>query len=301
MRDEAGSTKYALRASPTVKAEGLSVLRNRNLPIKGLLTWISQSGINFDDYEYSFERHVDSDVAAIFVVTDLRILGEAIEGGLLQLNRGLHNSDDAVRFEYDFNGWRFSRTSATAPRFLQHAIACLRVPDRTRQVAVEREMGLGFSHDHLKGYFEAVNVVGSGVIFIDYNRQLLRTADLLGAGSAFLEGSAGEGAIVGHSGCVGIARGVARVVAEHEVAQTTLAPTEVLVCRFTSPDFLPLIIQAAAVVTDVGGVLSHAAIVCRELAKPCVIGTRVATVTIHDGDDVEVDGTSGVVRFLTAK
>ncbi|RKH69789.1 phosphoenolpyruvate synthase [Corallococcus aberystwythensis] len=71
---------------------------------------------------------------------------------------------------------------------------------------------------------------------------------------------------------------------------------EILVARMTSPDWVPTLRRAAAVVTDSGGMTCHAAIVSRELRKPCVVGTRTATKVLHDGEEITVDGASGTVR-----
>ncbi len=73
---------------------------------------------------------------------------------------------------------------------------------------------------------------------------------------------------------------------------------QVLVASATRPDFVPIMKVAAAVVTDEGGMLSHAAIVSRELGIPCVVGTKKATMNLKDGDFVEVDADRGVVRIL---
>lgn len=69
----------------------------------------------------------------------------------------------------------------------------------------------------------------------------------------------------------------------------------VLVAVMTSPDFVPAMKRASAIVTDEGGMTSHAAIVSRELGVPCVTGTKKATALVKDGDLVTVDGTSGFV------
>ena len=66
----------------------------------------------------------------------------------------------------------------------------------------------------------------------------------------------------------------------------------------TRPLFLPLIIKSSAFITDAGGTLSHAAITARELRKPCIVGTKIATRVLKDGDLVEVDANEGVVRIL---
>lgn len=288
---------YALRANP--RQSGLPVLRNRKLPVAALVAWLQSTGIKGDDYEFSFEPHIDPERAAIFVVTDSRVVGEAIEGGILQLNKGLHTEGDGLQFEYDFGQWRYSRPSESIGDFLQKAMSSLRVDDPSKRNLVEHEMGLGFAGPYLKGYFEAIWSADSGIIFIDYNRQLIRTAERLRLPltDAALTSEAAR-TVRGQSGCVGRVRGRARVVSDEEPGNATIADGEILVCRFTSPDFVPLMMKAAGVVTDIGGVLSHAAIVCRELHKPCIVGTKSATQDIRSGDMVEVDGDTAVVRVL---
>ncbi len=69
----------------------------------------------------------------------------------------------------------------------------------------------------------------------------------------------------------------------------------VLVTTMTSPDFVPAMKRAAAIITDKGGQTSHAAIVSRELGVPCVVGTKIATKMLKDGDQVVVDGSEGKV------
>ena len=71
---------------------------------------------------------------------------------------------------------------------------------------------------------------------------------------------------------------------------------EVLVSPMTLPQYLPAMNKACAIVTDEGGITCHAAIVARELGKPCVIGTKHATKVLQDGDRVEVDSEKGTVR-----
>src|SRR3989338_513242 len=75
-------------------------------------------------------------------------------------------------------------------------------------------------------------------------------------------------------------------------------PGEVLVTGMTRPEDFPLMEKAAAFVTDAGGMLSHAAIVARELKKPCIVGTKYATRVLKDGDSVEVDANKGTVRKI---
>lgn len=64
------------------------------------------------------------------------------------------------------------------------------------------------------------------------------------------------------------------------------------------PDFISAMKKAVAFVTDEGGITCHAAIIAREMKKPCVIGTKVATLVFQDGDEVEVDADNGIVTIL---
>jgi pyruvate,water dikinase len=92
----------------------------------------------------------------------------------------------------------------------------------------------------------------------------------------------------------GVATGPVRVLATPAEGRD-LRAGEVLVAPMTSPDWVPTIRRAAAVVTDGGGMTCHAAIVSRELGVPCVVGTRTATTALRDGQVVTVDGSEGTV------
>lgn len=96
----------------------------------------------------------------------------------------------------------------------------------------------------------------------------------------------------------GAVRGPAKVL--HSLAEAgKLQPGDVLVAEATVPPWTPLFATAAAVVTDVGGVLSHGAIVAREYCIPAVVGVGMATAVIHDGQLIEVDGDAGIVRIIS--
>jgi pyruvate,water dikinase len=98
----------------------------------------------------------------------------------------------------------------------------------------------------------------------------------------------------GVSGAPGTYTGTARVVRSLAEAMD-LEEGEVMVCEMTLPPWVPLFSVAGAVVSDVGGVLSHCAIVAREFELPAVVGSQVGTVVIQSGQTVTVDGTKGVV------
>ena len=98
----------------------------------------------------------------------------------------------------------------------------------------------------------------------------------------------------GLGGAPGSASGAARVLVSLADA-ASLNDGDVLVTHMTSPDWLPLLRRAGAIVTDSGGMTCHAAIVSRELGIPCVVGTGEATSKLRDGEIVTVDATRGIV------
>ena len=91
--------------------------------------------------------------------------------------------------------------------------------------------------------------------------------------------------------------GTARLILD-PAGDESLEPGEVLVCRTTDPSWASLMMLASALVIDIGGAMSHGAIVARELGIPCVIGTRDGTAAIRTGDLLRVDGEKGEVVVL---
>jgi phosphohistidine swiveling domain-containing protein len=113
-----------------------------------------------------------------------------------------------------------------------------------------------------------------------------------------LENNVSEtGEIRGQSAYPGKVSGIVRIVHVPE-EMGKVSEGDVLVSQATSPDLLPAIRKAAALVTNTGGLICNAAITARELKIPCIVGTRNATATLKDGDFVEVDANIGVVRKL---
>jgi len=92
----------------------------------------------------------------------------------------------------------------------------------------------------------------------------------------------------------GVAEGPARIIIS-ETDFRKFKTGDVLVTSMTRPEFVPLLQRAAAIITDEGGLTSHAVIIARELQKPCIIGTRTATETLHDGELVRVDADKGEI------
>lgn len=98
----------------------------------------------------------------------------------------------------------------------------------------------------------------------------------------------------GRTAVPGCVTGKVRVIGNpDEIA--SLKDEEIIVVRMTDPDSVPYIQRAKGVITDHGGVLCHAAIVCREMNKPCIVGTKTATQVLRTGDLVTMDNNANVV------
>ena len=103
--------------------------------------------------------------------------------------------------------------------------------------------------------------------------------------------------IKGFAASSGVVEGTARVVKSvQEIAR--LQQGDILVCQVTNPTWAPVFQKIAAAVSDIGGSMSHAAIVAREYGLPAVVGTGKATSRIPDGARIRVDGARGLVTIL---
>ncbi len=125
---------------------------------------------------------------------------------------------------------------------------------------------------------------------------LIEKLDRIGTG----EYKKGNQELKGFVASKGIVRGKVKIIESVEEIYK-VQTGDVLVAVMTRPDYLPAMQKAAAFVTDEGGVTCHASIIAREMKKPCIIGTKIATKILKDGDMVEVDADKGIVRIIKNK
>lgn len=101
----------------------------------------------------------------------------------------------------------------------------------------------------------------------------------------------------GFAACNGVVEGTARVIKSVKEIDR-IQPGDILVCQVTNPTWSPLFQKIGAAVSDIGGSMSHMAIVAREYNLPAVVGTGNATQKIADGATIRVDGGKGTVTIL---
>ncbi|MBU1178223.1 hypothetical protein KJ903_03300 [Patescibacteria group bacterium] len=106
--------------------------------------------------------------------------------------------------------------------------------------------------------------------------------------------------IEGETACPGQARGTVRLIFT-AADLPKMQPGDILVSPATNPNLLPAMKKAGAIITDKGGITSHAAIISRELKIPCITGTKIATEVLKDGDKVKVNADQGTITRLMLK
>jgi pyruvate,water dikinase len=112
----------------------------------------------------------------------------------------------------------------------------------------------------------------------------------------YRRGGLPPGALVGLAVSAGTIEGRARVILD--IAKADLAPGDILVTAFTDPSWTPLFVAIAGLVTEVGGLMTHGAVIAREYALPAVVGVEHATRLIRDGQRIRVHGAEGYVEIV---
>ncbi|MFJ4979267.1 rifamycin-inactivating phosphotransferase [Streptomyces coeruleorubidus] len=122
------------------------------------------------------------------------------------------------------------------------------------------------------------------------------TSDGEAVTGAYRRDDAPAGALVGLPVSAGTVEGRARVILD--LAEADLEPGDILVTTFTDPSWSPLFVAIAGLVTEVGGLMTHGAVIAREYGLPAVVGVEQATRLIRDGQRIRVHGTDGYVEIL---
>jgi len=284
-----GQELCALRLLP--KDSSLPKLRMRGKTVTDAVAWFFEQNLDASKYRADFVPHTeDSAWATIFVVNEHGIQGEIIYGGHHQLTQGFHDGPAPHVFRYDFMSWGILPDNDEALAYLKEMVEYLHIPDTATQQALREQLDVSFTHDYLEGYFETTHSA-LGTWFIDYSPSLGKLyADL-----ALSTASTTTDALAhGQPGSKGSATGPVCIVNPEQLTQE-FPEGGILVCGVTTPDYVPLMQKAAAIVTDQGGILSHAAIVARELGVPCVVGTGNATTVLKSGQTVTIDADNGDV------
>lgn len=260
------------------------------------------------------QRHVDADVAGVLftgapdapvVVEASWGLGEPVVGGLVTPDRYVVDAAASAEAHVDAHvhavvGTKATRLDRSGSRLVTTDVAAgSRAARCLDDAAVRRLARLGRHLATLLGCPQDVEwaLVG-GAVHVLQSRPV--TAEVphrrVGGLATPPDDTRATQVLMGVPGSRGVRRGTVRVVGGPD-GFGAVQPGDVLVCRFTDPAWTRLFGVVAAVVTEVGGVLSHAAVVAREHGIPAVLAVPGVLAALRDGDRVEVDGTAGTVRL----
>ncbi len=291
-----GKEKCALRLVPITPK--LPKLRVRGKTLEENLKWFNKLKINHSKYKVEIIPHNDeTKYSAIFIVNDTGIWGEIVPGAHWQLTQGLYKNQ-VMSFVYDFQTWKWSKKyNYRAKKIIKDAIRKI-LTRKNKQAFLKTRLRAKFTpHGYLEGYFEFVVWPKIGTSFIDYNRvtyRLFNQKYLPNINNNLEKPNATT--LYGQSANKGRAIGIARIVKNPK--EKSIKNGEILICTMTMVDHIELMKKSGAIITEYGTLLSHAAIVARELKKPCIVGVKDATKKIKDGQSIIVDANQGTVILL---
>lgn len=281
-----GEKLCALRLIPL--SADMPKLRVRGKTLNENLTWFDAQNIDVDKYKVEVVPHNGADkYAAIFLINEQGVIGEIVSGLHWQLTQGLYETPP-IYFNFDFINWHFSSQDEEAQKWVKKAVTSLQI-EKTKQNSIQQKFTADFTDQgYLKGYFEFVVWSDDQLIFIDYNRVIYKMLKDIRQGQVYTTSE-----LTGICASPGTAVGKAKIVMDPK--NTDFTEGEILICPMTMIDYVPLMKKAIGIITEQGNILSHAAIVARELRKPCLVGVKNITTKIKNGQNITLDADKGQI------
>jgi phosphoenolpyruvate synthase/pyruvate phosphate dikinase len=292
-----GDKMCALRLIP--KEKELPKYRLKALTLKKGLVWFYSKKIDANKYLVEIVPRTNKiSLSSIFIINDNKIWGEINQGRLRELSEG--NCKTApIFFSYDFKTWQFSKEEKKVEQIIKKAISCLQVTDNHAKNDIKETLkGVFNQHEYLKGYFEFMVWPNDQIKFFDYNRlqdTTLHNFNIWQAIFMNLKPSTKE-SLHGICASPGYTEGIVKII--ENPTKKTFNEGDILVCKMTSIEHMDFIQKAGAIINEQGTILSHSAVISRELKKPCIIRVKNATDKLKDGDKVIVNATNGIIKII---
>lgn len=291
---EKGSQLCALRLVPF--SPELPKLRQRGQTLKEYINnWFSTLNIDPTKYKVEVVPHSDKiEFSITAVINDQGIFGEITPGGHWQLTQGFFEQSP-ISFYYDFKTLKLSEKNSEIEKIIQKMYKKLIIPENKREILQEKIQAEFTPTGFLKGYFEYALWPNNQGHFVDYNRLLPDMIGDLPIPNFEIENN---NELSGICASPGQATGEVKIILDPKNEANKFINGNILVCLMTTIDYVPLMKKASAIITEQGNILSHAAIVCREMKKPCLVGVKNALNKLKNNEKIEVNATHGIIKKL---
>lgn len=288
--NQSGNTKFLLKLLPTL--HHLPKIRTRDKNLKSCVQWLKNQKINPDNYKVEIVPIDNNEkLSAVFCCNKNGIWGEIINGPIWNFSKGTYKKRPII-FSFDFKNWYFSSHHGSAKKFIKKAIKKIKI-DKDHYIKSLREKLCVeiTAQKYLQGYFECVER-NDRLLFVDYNRCLFKiikkSLTTISHGINLLHGI-----------CLGPGKATGKaIIIKDQNKKIKFPKNYIIVCRTANFELLPYLKKSAGIITEQGAILSHAAIICRELKVPFVAHVKNATEKIKNGQKIFIDADKGMVKIV---
>lgn len=287
----------ALRLIP--KEEWFPKLRMRWLSVSEVVnTWLPKQNIDYNKYQADFVPHSETSLwSTIFIVNKYGISGEIIRGWHHQISQGFYDiGNTPIQFSFNFKELKTHPKNTEAEAHLKEILNYIHTPKQNIQEKVSGEFEVSFFNDYLSGYFETVTSSEFWLWFIDWNRVLWNIYKDFW--SPVLSNITRPNTITWSIWCPWVIKWTIKIVDVNNISSTDFKTGDILLCRVTSPDYIPLMKKAWAIITQQWWILSHAAIVSREMNIPCIVWIAGIMNILKQWDTVIVNADIGTIELI---
>ncbi len=288
----------------TIKPSDLSFLRKAEIYAHELCDKLNDESVILSEFKKKYAWVQNSYLGRHEVTIDsIRKLARAAEGKENGSSLGPAAESDFVKIVSHLFSWQDERKA--------HILESIHVnqpvlDELARRLGIQPEIArfmLPEEADRITDPAFQSELIERSKLFVDYAPQSLKRTLCVGDEAkefieAFSTSSFHEGpTLQGATAFSGKVQGIVRVCLTMPSIES-FKEGEILVASMTRPEYVSAMKKAAAFVTDEGGITCHAAIIAREMKKPCIIGTKIATKVLKDGDLVDVDAEKGIVTII---
>ncbi len=274
----------------------LPKLRQRGKTLEEYITnWFPTLTIDPNKYKVEVVPHSDeTEFSITAIINDRGIFGEITPGGHWQLTQGFFE-DRPTTFYFDFQTLKLSKENPEVEKIIQEMFKKLIIPENKREILQEKIQAEFTPTGYLKGYFEYALWPNNFGHFVDYNRLLPKMLMDLPIPNFNIKNN---NELSGVCASPGEVTGTIKIILNPIEETIQFENNDILVCLMTTIDYVPLMKKASAIITEQGNILSHAAIVCREMKKPCLVGVKNALNKLKNNEKIEVNATHGIIKKL---